>query len=109
MHFASYGWIIDIDRVSCDGPELDVLSRVGTIGPLNIRPVIHARLLARDIAPDVKRWRCLDDDGEVYYEGRYIGSGEADGFGPLEDFARPDAGATTIEYLNPANGQWEAL
>lgn len=107
LNFSPYGWIVDVDRVSVDGPELDQPSRVGTVGPSNISPVINARLLANDAAPDVRQWRCKDDDGEIYYEGRYIGS--VYGFAPLTDFAQPDAGATTIEYLNPTTGQWEAL
>lgn len=108
MNFASYGWIIDVDHLAPLDQDPTV-NRAGTVGPRNIRPVINARLLANDLAADVKQWRVKDDDGELYYSGRYIGTADDDGFGPLEDFAQPDAGATTIEYLNPATGQWEAL
>lgn len=108
LSFASYGWIVDVDHLT-SGDVDPTVNRFGTVGPRSIRPVFNSRLLANDIAPDVRRWRCKDDDGEIYYEGRYIGTDEADGFGPLHDFAQPDAGATTIEYLNPATGQWEEL
>jgi hypothetical protein len=37
-----------------------------------------------------------DDDGEVYYEGDIYG--DYDGFEPLEDFGRPNAGASSIWY-----------
>lgn len=119
---ASYGWIIDVDHLV--EPDADVVprevnsygSRVGTLGPHNIHPSIKAVLetaadataASADPLRTVWRWRCLDDDGELYYEGRFIGD-EIRMFAPLEDFAQPDAGATTIEYLNAETGAWERL
>jgi len=55
------------------------------------------------------KWRCKDADGEVYYEGRYIGPEDDSMFGPLEDFAKPNAGAIEIEYLNRVTQVWETL
>lgn len=56
--------------------------------------------------------RMLDDDGEVYYHGRFITAtgeyGSEDDFGPLEDFGGPNAGCTEIQYKNAAR-QWETL
>jgi hypothetical protein len=46
----------------------------------------------------------LDDDGTPYYYGR---SSLID-FGPLDDFGGPNAGCSTIEYLNQ-HGDWEML
>lgn len=120
--FASYGWIIDTDHLVTSGVTDASESRVGTFGPSGIHPRIEATLTGKgDLDPpppesadawasllvQVRRWRCMDDDGELYYEGRFIGP-ESRIFAPLEDFAMPDAGATTIEYLAPS-GAWEAL
>src|SRR3954463_12887824 len=108
---ASYGWIIDVDHlfeadVPSDVSASSYGSRVGTFGPFNCAPQLMAIFEAADALSStgdplrtVWRWRCLDDDGELYYEGRFIGD-EIRMFAPLEDFAQPDAGATTIEYLN---------
>lgn len=49
------------------------------------------------------KFRMLDDDGAVYYEG--LSSSES--FAPLDDFGGPNAGCTMIEYHN--NGKWEML
>jgi len=107
-----HGWIVDVDHLADDD-----VGRVGTFGPRGISDEARDRLiLLREEEPSllrgrclVRRWRCLDDDGEVCYEGRYVGPrGDEREFSPLDDFARPDAGATTIEYLD-ANGTWEAL
>jgi hypothetical protein len=51
------------------------------------------------------RWRVLDDDGEIYYAGR---CSAPDSFAPL-DWAQPYAGATDIQYLDPATGRWISL
>jgi len=50
------------------------------------------------------RFRLLDDDGEIYFEG--IAS--AEGFGPLDDFGRA-YGCTEIQYHNQRTLQWETL
>lgn len=50
-------------------------------------------------------FRIKDDDGELNYEGR---SSHQD-FDPLDDFAMPNAGSTTIEYKNRRSGKWEIL
>lgn len=96
--FASYGWIVDVDHISSKSK--------GVLGPLSINPEIETKLKQDD--PSALRWRCKDADGEIYYEGRYIGKGGM-GFGPLEDFAMPNAGATDIEYFIPRTRQWKAL
>lgn len=100
-----YGWVVDIDHLA----ERPDDSRVGTIGPRGIPAVYqkHFETAARPLA--VRHWRTKDSDGELYYEGRYIGPDNERMFGPLEDFAMPDAGASEIEYLNPDTGAWEAL
>lgn len=57
----------------------------------------------RDIVPLPHKFRMLDDDGEVYYEGFC----NRESFQPLDDFGMPNAGCTMIEYQN--NGKWELL
>jgi len=81
-------WTIDIDHIA----QLGERSRAGR----------------RFGNPDAElrfRWRVKDADGEVYYEGR---SSDDSSFAPL-DFAQADAGATDIEYLDPATGRWVGL
>ena len=51
------------------------------------------------------KFRLLDDDGEVYYEGYSNDSDSEKAFSPLDDFGRPNAGCTEIQYLE--NGKWE--
>lgn len=64
---------------------------------------------------DVKqyKWRCYDDDNNLYYEGILWITDRAYGtecmFNPLDEFAEPDAGATSIEYFNETKKVWEVL
>jgi hypothetical protein len=46
-----------------------------------------------------KRFRLLDGDGQVYYEGYSDDSDSEGAFGPLDDFGRDNAGCVCIEYL----------
>lgn len=100
----SYGWVVDVDHL-----DANELSRVGVVGPRQIAPMYEAHLKTGAFPLAIVRWRCKDDDDEVYYEGRYVGPGDERMFGPLDDFARPDAGASSIEYMNPETGQWDPL
>lgn len=113
-YHASYGWIIDADHVPVSGLN----GRVGVVGPRRIHPRIEAVLERKAVEPpterwtgllsNVRRWRCKDSDGEIYYEGRYIGP-ESRMRAPLEDFCQPDAGATDIEYLDQESNEWGTL
>lgn len=49
-------------------------------------------------------FRMLDDDSELYYEGRCT---IKDSFQPLDNFGMPNAGCTMIQYRN--KGRWETL
>ena len=54
------------------------------------------------------KFRMLDDDGNLYYEGY---SDDCDGesaFDPLDDYGTPNAGCTEIQYKNGV-GKWETL
>lgn len=52
-------------------------------------------------------FRLYDDDGELYFSGRYFGDPNAQGaFAPL-DWAAHDSGCTRIDYRRA--GKWETL
>jgi hypothetical protein len=53
------------------------------------------------------RFRLLDGDGKVYYEGRSDDCDSQQAFEPLDDFGVGFAGCTEIRYF--ANGSWQAL
>jgi len=61
----------------------------------------HSR--QRSSAPLTQRFRLLDDDGIVYYEGKATADTD---FEPL-DWAAANAGCTEIQYLE--QGRWEIL
>jgi len=101
-NYAPYGWIIDVDMIKDDGAKPGTnANATGLTGPRDISPE-HERLLKEGAGT---KFRMKDDDGEVYYTGRIIGRDRS--FDPLDDFGTPNAGATSIEYLE--QGEWEAL
>mgnify|MGYP001587923694 CR=1 FL=1 len=53
------------------------------------------------------RFRLLDGDGEVYYEGRSDDCDSQQAFAPLDDFGVGFAGCTEIRYN--VDGLWRAL
>ena len=53
------------------------------------------------------RFRLLDDDGEIYYEGLSDDCDSQRAFAPLDDFAKGYAGCTEIFYFT--NGAWRQL
>lgn len=93
---ASYGWIVTKDLTG----EGDT----GTMGPRNISPDIAHRLQKGE----GRAWQAYDGDGTLLYLGRYLGPDDETMFMPLDDFATPNVGATTIKYKN-GRGGWEAL
>lgn len=108
---AAYGWIIDVDHLAAleDRERFELTDRAGTVGPRDISQGNRDRLRLLRGDQVAHRWRAKDDDGNLYYEGRYVGPGDERMFAPLDDFARPDAGAVAIEYLNAQTGAWEPL
>jgi hypothetical protein len=56
------------------------------------------------------RFKIYDDDGELYYSGRFWSDGTNgdDDFGPLDDYGAPNAGATEIRYRD-ASGKYVTL
>jgi hypothetical protein len=112
--FARYGWIVVSDLIN----EAHEHRCVGVLGPRNVSPEIKELLTCNDETRinlalmhklEIMEWRCLDSDGEVYYEGLYAGYGDGDMFGPLNDFCQPDAGAVEIQYRRSKQEEWRTL
>lgn len=108
---ARYGWIITQDHLHESflrdyGPSDDNgTSDVGTLGPHGCSKALQARLEAGEGA----EFRMHDDDGELYYSGRILYTGDSDGdveFAPLEDFGMPNAGCTRIYYRQKEPGNF---
>ena len=55
----------------------------------------------------IHRFRLLDGDSEVYYEGLSDDCDSEDAFGPLDEFGEGNAGCTEIQYQQ--RGHWEIL
>jgi len=90
-------WIIDVDHLAEPNTKTGNLrNAVGLLGPQGY---------CGDGSELTERFRLLDDDGVVYYEGR---SGDGSDFGPLEDFGTPNAGASRIQYWVSRKG-WVEL
>ena len=53
------------------------------------------------------RFRLLDDDGEIYYEGLSDDSDSQRAFAPLDDFGKGYAGCAEIHYFT--DGAWRQL
>jgi len=102
-----YGWIITKDHISgCHErlPESKCCDKndVGVYGPARITPEAEQQLANGDGV----RWRAFDDDGELYYEGLWVGEDDY-GLGPLTDFCQPNAGCTRLELFE--NGKWSIV
>jgi hypothetical protein len=97
---SEYGWIITKDHLFRQFEAADV-DRTGTIGPRNITDEMTEQL----VNGEGNRFRMYDDDGNLYYEGRYLGDLE---YGdPVIDFGGPDAGCTYMSEPTGKNGAWE--
>ena len=91
-------WTITKDHIAEPGdPPATNTNARGMTGPHT------ATLTARQIIehPDAKRFRMLDDDGEINYEGYIVGSDE---LAPIDHFGEPNAGCTSIQVQE--NGAW---
>lgn len=103
-----YAWIIDTDHLADPGAEPGIIAtNAATVTGPGDAP---DRLLAALNDGDGIQFKIYDDDDELYYTGRFVPADLSDGeegFGPLDDFGMPNAGATTIRYRR-AHG-WETL
>jgi len=91
----SYCWTITVDLM--DGAQ------EGLTGPRGETRTQSEIVLH----PDGVRFRLLDGDGELYYEGVAILPEDASGFEPLEDFGTPYAGCVAIQLKE--RGRWNTL
>ena len=83
---ATYAWVIDKDHLAEPGAEPGSFAdNAATVsGPGNA----PAELLAKLKDGDGIEFRLYDDDGELYYTGRFVPADLSDGeegFGPLDD------------------------
>ncbi|PPG77454.1 hypothetical protein C5D98_14820 [Rathayibacter rathayi] len=104
-------FIITVDHIPDETAEPGTNQNArGVIGPRDATAAQVEQLAEGKGEP----FRMFDDDGELYYEGRFLGNPnpeEADAeeqFEPLDCFGLPNAGAVRIEYRNAA-GEWETL
>lgn len=95
-------WKITKDHIADPGAKPGTNSNaVGVMGP---------RSYKGDGKELTKKFRMLDDDGEVYYEGVCDTDDDENALGPLDDFGTPNAGATTIQYwVGGKGGGWKNL
>lgn len=56
-----------------------------------------------------EKFRLLDDDGVLYFEGISDDATSQNAFAPLDDFGQRDSGCTEIQYLNKETGRYETL
>ena len=95
---SNYAWIITQDNMGNDK---------GLMGPKGCKATPEM------IKSEGKKFRLLDDDGEIYCYGYFIdledneGLGES-AFSPLDDYGEPSLGATDIQYKNK-EGEYESL
>ena len=94
-----YGWRITKDFLDDTPTRPNTLA----VGPQGMGNDILGRLLGGE----GKKFRMLDGDGIVYFEGLFIGDENTDEFEPLDDYGTPDSGCTDIQYFE--NGKWETL
>lgn len=81
------GWIIDQDHIGDkDKRKGTNANAVGVLGPQDYKG---------DGSELKHRFRIYDSDNVLYYEGRCSSKSHA----PLDDFGKPNAGATSIRYL----------
>jgi hypothetical protein len=98
----AFAWVITRDVL--EGRDVEI------VGPRDVPSALVARLKAGE----GRAFRMRDDDGELYFEGRFIEEplhrfalSEA-AFAPLDGYGAPDSGCTSIEYQD-ASGAWEVL
>jgi hypothetical protein len=116
-------WIITKDKIAdAESEEGTNLNAKGLTGP----STASERDVERLKAGEGKRFRMLDDDGEIYYYGRWLEEddcteeyesgmwGQDSEFSPLDNFGAPNAGCTELQYDNGKRDDkgkvvWESL
>lgn len=115
-------WVITKDVINADDEKGRHWVGFGSSKPNNEarrhQPLSHINSFLDKVLNKVEglaafpfEFRLLDDDGEVYYEGRCGDLDQADesaAFAPL-DWARNNDGCTTLEYRRVGESGWEVL
>lgn len=97
----AYAFIIDRDHISKDEPEFNQTGKIrGTRGAR------EEGLVDKLKNGEGVKFRLYDDDGELYYEGRYVGPDDETIFGP-QDWAMGYAGVTRTKLFE--KGRWNVL
>ena len=92
-----YRWIITLDYIAAlDAEPYSNVNAHGLCGPRDPNFAIRDNPMP---------FRLRDADHNLYYEG--ILYGDYEGFEPLDDFGKPNAGAITIEHYE--NDQWREI
>jgi len=103
-----HAWIIADDFLAEPGDRKGELAGncTGITGPDGA----PERLLRRLRDGEGDKFALFDDDGIIYYAGRALADGGTDGedgFAPLDELGRPNAGAVLIKYKR--GDVWETL
>ena len=93
----AFGWVITKDHIN-DGESEGYGRTMGAREPGPIRD---------HITKNGQAFRLFDDDGELYYEGRFLMGENHTGFEPL-DWAMNNAGCTEIKFYEHQKG-WRTL
>lgn len=105
------GWAITRDHLEPDGSPCARAGYGQTDGQEGSSHHVEVTTgLEASAVVDPVPFRCLDDDGEVYYSGviarAWLEGDESRAFGPL-NFAQADAGAVTMQYRE--GSAWRTL
>ncbi|HLM59883.1 MAG TPA: hypothetical protein VK308_03665 [Pyrinomonadaceae bacterium] len=90
-------WKITKDRFAA---EIEGRSAVG-VGSVGIDQIDEKTL--------TEKFRLLDDDGVIYFDGVSDDSTSQNAFDPLDDFGQLDSGCTEIQYFNKETRRYETL
>ena len=94
---AKYRWIITIDYIAdLKARPYSNVNAHGLCGPYDVDFSIRDNPVP---------FRLRDGDGTLYYEG--ILYGDYEGFEPLDDWGKGNAGAVTVEHYE--NNQWREI
>jgi len=85
----------------------DLISEGLDVGRANIAPE-HTKEQVRSSVKALP-FLMFDDDGELYYRGKYLEDEGSDELQPLDDFGTPNAGCTNIHMYNPKTRKMEAV
>lgn len=101
-------WVITKDFIADPNAKQPSNSNaVGMVGPRSAKLTVDLIISHTQ----GRKFRIRDDDGELYYEGIMVitpEEGDEAEFRPLDDFGKPNAGATEIEYERE-DGTWETI